>query len=117
MARAGRWSAGLLLAMLGCAPLPTVAPVPLPAVPVASGFLVGATGQLTLPEGWEQREVLPTVRHVLVPPEAQDTALAHLRQLPGVRFAEANPKLHLVTPVMASGFSTQAQTIPEPMVP
>lgn len=114
MDRGWRWPVGLLLVVAGCAPLPTTPAVP-PPVATGAGFLVGSERPLTLPEGWQQQAVLPGLRAVQAPLAASDTALATLRRLPGVEYAEPNAKLKLVSPVMGEGFASQ--TVPSPYVP
>jgi subtilisin family serine protease len=101
-----------VLVMAGCAPLPTAPAGPvLPPAPVGSGYLVGAAGSLDLPAGWHQEAVIPGL--IAVQPADGATAPAEtLRHVPGVRYVEGNARLHLVRPIVGTGFQTMADAVP-----
>jgi subtilisin family serine protease len=117
MNRGIRFGLGCMIALAGCAPLPTT-PVPsapgLEALPVGGGYLVGSHQDLTLPQGWRQETVMPGLVAVQ-PPDAVASPAETLSHLPGVTYVEANARLHLVRPIVGEAMHTMAE--PAPYVP
>lgn len=108
---------GGMVALAGCAPLPTT-PVPagstIAALPLGGGYLVGSQQRLNLPDHWRQDVLMPGL--VAVQPPADATgAKETLAHLPGVSYVEPNTRMHLVRPIIDSGLHTQAD--PAPYVP